>query len=377
MSRRFLSFMTVIICFAFILSLGINTRLNIGEAAKKLSLTKIESSDKKAIIKCSKDTFIIKDGVRVDGEIPTVTTEVYFSQTVNNVVYQNHTFASDVFKISVSDGVYRLSEQGELTLTYHKNISQLVTDRLSVWYSEKPDNFNSGCTPKDNCLGGYVNASKNTITVPFQLRGEEVYYAVLLDQREPTFKNDWSYSYVLPLWSKEIMKTSNQNINEDIKRREFAYLMVRGLGLPVIEENIESTFSDVYKDNEDFAFIETAARYGIIHGFPPEGNDKPAFKPDDSLTREQAAVIIARIANLKIQTDIEKCQKDLEKIFKEEKQEFSAWAAPAVLAVYKAKFIEGDKNENGKVVSFRPKDYLKRSEAAKISYLFLKKLKKI
>ncbi|GAB6273900.1 MAG: S-layer homology domain-containing protein [Peptococcaceae bacterium] len=379
MSRRFLSFMTMIICFVLVLSLGINTKLNIGEAAKKLSLTKIESIDKKAVIKCSKGTFMVKDGVRIDGEIPSVTTEVYFSQIVNNAIYQahkNHTFASDIFKISVSDGAYRLSEQGELTFTYHKSISKLATDRLSVWYSEKQDNFNSGCTPMDNCLGGYVNPGKHTITVPFQLKGEVIYYAVLLDQREPAFKDDWSYSYVMPLWSKEIMKTSNQNISEDIKRREFAFIMVRGLGLPLIGD-INSTFYDVYNSDEDFSFIETAARYGIINGFPNK-DDKPLFKPDSPLTREQAATIIARVANLKLPTDVDKAKKDLEKIFPDDGSKISPWAALAVLAVYKAKFIEGDKiNEQGKVTTFRPDGHLKRSEAAKITYLLLKKLKKI
>ena len=398
MSRRLLSFMTVIICFVFILSLGVNTGLNIGEAAKKLSLTKIESSDKKAVIKCTKNTFIVKDGVRIDGEIPSVTTEVYFSQTVNSVVYhayENHTFASDIFKISVSDKAYRLSEQGELTLTYSKSISKLVADRLSVWYNEKPDDFN-GCKPKDNCLGGYINAGKNTVTVPFQIKNKDVYYAVFLDQREPAFEfkdeeDKWSYSYVIPLWSKEIMNTDNKNIGEYIDRREFVFIMVRGLGLPLIEDNNKdnnkdnnNTFYDVPTSDEDFSFVETAARYGIINGFPPiQGKTKPGFEHDKegnevkNLTREQAAAIIARVANLKLQTDVDKVKNDLKKVFPDDGDKVSPWAAPAVLAVYKAKFMEGDKNEKGKVVSFRPNAHLKRSEAAKITYLLFKKLKKI
>lgn len=390
MSRRLLSFMTVIICFVFILSLGVNTGLNIGEAAKKLSLTKIESSDKKAVIKCTKDTFIIKDGVRIDGEIPSVVTEVYFSQTVSDstyIPYENHTFASDIFKISVSDAAYRLSEQGELTLTYSKSISKLVADRLSVWYNEKPDDFKD-CKPKDNCLGGYINAGKNTVTVPFQIKDKDVYYAVFLDQREPGFEfkdeeDKWSYSYVIPLWSKEIMKTGNKNIGKDIDRREFVFIMIRGLGLPLIEDN-NNTFYDVPTSDEDFSFVETAARYGIINGFPPkQGETKPGFEHDKegkevkNLTREQAAAIIARVANLKLQTDVDKVKNDLKKVFPDDGDKVSPWAAPAVLAVYKAKFMEGDKNEKGKVTSFRPNAHLKRSEAAKITYLLFKKLKKI
>jgi len=99
-----------------------------------------------------------------------------------------------------------------------------------------------------------------------------------------------------------------------------------------------------------------------------------------NLTREQAAVIIARVANLKLPTDVDKVKKDLEKIFPDDGSKISPWAAPAVLAVYKAKFMEGDKNDQGKVTAFRPNgelSKLKRSEAAKITYLLLKKLKKI
>lgn len=399
MSRRFLSLMVVIVCFVFVLSLGISTGVNFGEAAKKASLTKIESSDKKAVIKCPKGTFVVKGNQLIENVVPTVATEVYFSQTVNSVTYKayaNHTFASDIFKISVSDGVYdgtyRLSEQGELTLTYSKSISKVVADRLSVWYSCYVNDFtsnNNNCTPEDNCLGGYVNAGKNTVTVPFQIKGKDAYYAVFLDQREPDFRDDWSYSYVMPLWSREIMDTVNQSIYEEIERREFAFMMVRGLGLPVVEGSIENTFSDVKNDvnntDKDFKFIETAARYGIINGFPPkQGETKPGFEYDKegnevkNLTREQAAAIIARVANLKIQTDVDKVQKDLEKIFPVDGENISPWAAPAVLAVYKAKFMEGDKiNEQGKVTTFRPDGKLKRSEAAKITYLLLKKLKKI
>jgi len=282
MSRRFLSLMVVIVCFVFVLSLGISTGVNFGEAAKKASLTKIESSDKKAVIKCPKGTFVVKENQLIENEVPTIATEVYFSQTYNYEPYANHTFASDIFKISVSGKVYRLSEQGELTLTYSKSISKVVADRLSVWYSEEKD-FD-GCKPKENCLGGYVNAGKNTVTVPFQIKGIDAYYAVFLDQREPAFKDDWSYSYVMPLWSREIIDTVNQSIYEEIERREFAFMMVRGLGLPVIEEDINNenrTFWDVKNDDKDFKFIETAARYGIINGFPPKKDEtKPGFEHD-------------------------------------------------------------------------------------------------
>jgi hypothetical protein len=369
--------MAVIVCFVFVLSLGISTGVNFGEAAKKASLTKIESSDKKAVIKCPKDTFVVKGNQLIENEVPTIVTEVYFSQTYNYEPYENHTFASDIFKISVSDGTYRLSEQGELTLTYSKSISKVVADRLSVWYSCYVNDFTGKkCTPEDNCLGGYVNAGKNTVTVPFQIKDEDVYYAVFLDQREPAFRDDWSYSYVMPLWSREIMDTVNQNIYEEIKRREFTFMMVRGLGLPVVEGSIENTFSDVINTDKYFKFIETAARYGIINGFPNK-DDRPLFKPDNPLTREQTAAIIARVANLKLPTDVDKVKKDLEKIFPDDGGKVSPWAAPAVLAVYKAKFMEGDKNDQGKVTAFRPDDPLKRSEAAKITYLLLKKLKKI
>ncbi|HCJ79424.1 MAG TPA: hypothetical protein DHV84_05470 [Desulfotomaculum sp.] len=380
MSRRFLSLMTVIVCFVFVLSLGISTGVNFGEAAPKASLTKIESSDKKAVIKCPKGTFVVKENQLIENEVPTIVTEVYFSQTYNYDPYANHTFASDIFKISVLDKVYRLSEQGELTLTYSKSISKVVADRLSVWYSE--EKVFDGCKPKENCLGGYVNAGKNTVTVPFQIKGKDIYYAVFLDQREPGFRDDWSYSCVMPLWSKEIMDTVNQGIYEEIERREFAFMMVRGLGLPIVEVNIENTFFDIKSDDIYFKFIETAARYGIINGFPPkQGETKPGFEHNKdgnevkNLTREQAAAIIARVANLKIQTDVDKVQKDLEKIFPVDGENISPWAAPAVLAVYKAKFMGGDKNDQGEV--FRPGDPLKRSEAAKITYLLLKKLKKI
>lgn len=160
------------------------------------------------------------------------------------------------------------------------------------------------------------------------------------------------------------MKTDNLTITEDIYRSELAYMMVRGLGLPLVND-VNETFSDVTSVHDDVYFIETAARYGIING-DEDGN----FKPDQPLTREETAVIITRVANLKVQTDAEKCREKLEKIFGDGAS-ISYWAAPAVIAACGAKFMVGDKSKN-----FNPDDYLARSEAAKITYLLLKNLRK-
>ncbi len=75
----------------------------------------------------------------------------------------------------------------------------------------------------------------------------------------------------------------------DVTRAEFAALLVRGLGLPASPDGGSSQFSDVSAGSWYAPFVEAAANAGLVNG-----TAQGRFAPDERITREQMAVMIAK-----------------------------------------------------------------------------------
>ena len=73
-------------------------------------------------------------------------------------------------------------------------------------------------------------------------------------------------------------------------RAEFATIVVQGLGL-VPEAN--GKFTDVLSGAWYAAYIGTANSYGIVNG-----NSSTTFNPNGTITRQEAAAMVARAAKL-------------------------------------------------------------------------------
>jgi len=319
-----------------------------------------------------------------------------------------HQAVSPVYKItpesdeldgdSERDGA-ALLYSGELTLKYDTNVSVASADTMTVIYIpygesdyDEYDNdyrhyWDDNWASRDCVvLGGRVDTAARTITVPFGKTGFGT-YAVFNVNREFYDLLDannnltWARNYVLPMWAKGVMEKTGGEENfgdTSITREEFTATIVKAMGIPV-EKNLQNPFEDVNSSSlavdEYDDYILTAAKNGIIYGFPTASGIK--FRPADNLTREQAATIIARVANLKISDDEDATRAAIEKAFTDDYSNFGPWAAPYVYAAYKAGFIQGVPNDDGKTFSFNPKDSLKRSEAAKLIYILMKKQKKL
>ncbi|MBC7105910.1 MAG: S-layer homology domain-containing protein [Firmicutes bacterium] len=145
----------------------------------------------------------------------------------------------------------------------------------------------------------------------------------------------------------------------------------------------EYSFEDLYgeltsrSNREKYGvWIETAARNGLVNGFPPDYPDKrPEFRMTEGLPREQAAAILARAAGLAVSDDTGAVDDALAKAFVDA-NDISPWARPYVLAAYRAKYIEGvpETGADGKTTyKFEPERELTRAEAAKLVYFVAKK----
>ncbi|MBV1818511.1 S-layer homology domain-containing protein [Clostridium cochlearium] len=78
--------------------------------------------------------------------------------------------------------------------------------------------------------------------------------------------------------------------NANITRAEFATAIVKALG---IEPKGENVFKDVKKSDWFFDYVATANKYGIVKGI-----SKDEFKPNATVTKQEAAIMLAHAAKL-------------------------------------------------------------------------------
>jgi hypothetical protein len=275
------------------------------------------------------------------------------------------------------------SQRGTLTLQFDRSIRDDAWKYVTVMFFDTYEDY--GGLPGRNWknIGGVVDTKKNTITVPFDKFG---YYQVMYmykSYNDLQDKNLYERNEIETLYSKNIMKsksTAQFSPYEFISRGEFTQMLVKIFDIP-LNYSGTPTFSDV--PNVDYGgalyeykYIETAARAGIVRGLTNN-----VFGANNSITREQAAVMIARVADLKMNSDTKKAQDALAKTFTDW-ADIDYYAAPAVEAMLKAKFIEGRENvplpgQKKATVRFDPRDNLKRSEAAVIGMRIMKSQKKV
>jgi hypothetical protein len=78
--------------------------------------------------------------------------------------------------------------------------------------------------------------------------------------------------------------------NDTMTRAQFATIVVRGLGLPLMTTN---NFSDVKAGSWYASYVGAAYTYGIVNG-----RTATTFDPEGTITRQEAAAMIARAAKL-------------------------------------------------------------------------------
>lgn len=263
------------------------------------------------------------------------------------------------------------SQRGTLTLNYDPSIVDDVGSTITVFrYSDKtePGNWIS--------IGGKVDTKKHTITVPFDEFG---YYKVMKQSRSyaDITNHPWARNVLNAMYSKGLMnplKSNSFGADDQTTRGEFATLLVKGMDIPLVKPS-KQTFSDVSKGSGaglwSYEAIETAARVGIV-----QGRSDGFFQPQLPVTREEAAVMIARAMNAKLAANDSKLATALGKSFLDSSS-IEYYARPAIQAVTKAKIMEGSPvtvpGAKKPSYQFNPKGNMTRAEVAKIAVELLKK----
>ncbi|WP_225999692.1 S-layer homology domain-containing protein [Paenibacillus sp. BJ-4] len=255
------------------------------------------------------------------------------------------------------------SKRATLTLTYDSSIAQDAGKQMTVFY------FDSDLKDWQN-IGGVVDPKKHTIKVPFDRFG---YYVVAKvgETYSDVIKHKYARDYIESILAKGVMNPMDpiNSFGPDsyIKRGEFTSMIVKGLQIPLNFSGAKH-FDDVSIPNTisadalyDYRYIETAARAGIVKGSQPR-----IFMPEDVITRQDAAVIIAKALNLKLETDHDKIMKNLSKTFKDA-DKIDYYAQASVLAIAKKGFITGspvDASDLKKGYMFNPTSLTLRGDAA-------------
>ncbi len=129
-----------------------------------------------------------------------------------------------------------------------------------------------------------------------------------------------------------------------ITRAEFVSIITKAFS---VKGSYNISFSDVSSDDWYYDAVSSAASSGAVSGY------NGMFRPDECITREDAALIIYRCLTDKTETEYSKEFND--------KSDISDYAADAVNYLSSKAMVNGDTDGN-----FRPKDFITRVEAAKL-----------
>ncbi|MCD5406933.1 MAG: hypothetical protein LRZ99_04510 [Desulfotomaculum sp.] len=292
----------------------------------------------------------------------------------------NHRPVSTLFEIRADDQDYTLFKNGQLTLRYNiDNLAAGLETLAVVWFEDYDGRPNNSVFVN---LGGHIDPENNTITVPFIKSGFGFYgvYSVTGAFRDFHMHNEklnWTSTYVKPLYAQGIMEPLFPHAGvfglltwdgreQPITQGEFATMLAKALALPVDELHAGYRHHNLHLTGASDPHIEAALNHGLLSGIP--------VGVGNVLTREQAAVMIARATELKIHNRPDIISRIVGRVFTDGTS-ISAWMQPHVFAVYRAEYIsvEMDVEQRGRFI-FAPKDLFTRPQAAETIHRILQNI---
>ncbi len=320
------------------------------ESIKKAVVSEISEYDFEELCKENKDFSVFfaevccKCSVNESNswiELKKIITEDYAA------LFRNALESEEYTKIKISDDVYKTmmklprGEFSEIQASLYKAIKNVYkAEKKSASSSSSGSNGGSGSG------GGYIGGTFEEV----KNDDEKVFFSDLS-------LSHWSYNAVLSLYSKGIIsgyEDGSIKPDNEISRAEFVKLITQSISESKSAES-KNTFTDVSRDDWFYDFILKAYNEKLIFG----SNGK--FRPKDSITREDAAVILCRaLENKNFTLTDEKKFKDCENI--------SDYAKKSVALLYAAEIISGSGDE-----IFEPQRNISRAEAFQLIYNTLMK----
>ncbi|MCT4604655.1 MAG: S-layer homology domain-containing protein [Marinisporobacter sp.] len=208
-------------------------------------------------------------------------------------------------------------------------------------------------------MGGTYDSDTKMVT--FTTPHFSKYFAKKVDKTEVkvTFKDlagyEWAREAIEAMAKEKIINGRKTGIFEpsaNITRAEFATLVTKIMGYTT--ENINIPFKDAAKDAWYYDYVGVAYKNGLING-----RSEIIFDPNGNITRQEMAVIVAKVLEKK---GYEKSSLDGLNIFKDT-ENIAAWAKDSVSLCVKEKIISGMGDG-----SLAPKQNANRAQAATMLY---------
>ncbi|MFC4598103.1 S-layer homology domain-containing protein [Cohnella hongkongensis] len=174
----------------------------------------------------------------------------------------------------------------------------------------------------------------------------------------------WAEADVELLAAKLIVKgvaESRFSPDADITRAEFIALLVRALGLSMNPNAVNTRFTDVAADAWYASAVESAVKAGLVQGMTPQ-----RFAPDDRITREQMAVMIANALSIVNKPSDTSDDESGQLARFTDRAAISSWARDSVARAVAAGIIAGMP-----AATFAPAENATRAQAAVMLKRFL------
>ncbi|MGF9696832.1 S-layer homology domain-containing protein [Paenibacillus sp. MABNR03] len=194
-------------------------------------------------------------------------------------------------------------------------------------------------------------------TVTFEADHPGLYAILEYHKQFKDMKDSWAERYVNTLVAKHLIQgMDNENYGPalQVSRGDFITLIMRAAGLSSSEETVG--YADVSADAYYAPAVAEATKLGIVQG---SGN---LFRPKDSISREEAAVILMRASGVLFDDQ----QADIVKSSFSDQSQVSSWAKEAVEHVNGLGLMTGKAH-----LRFDPKSKVTRAEMAKIVYMLI------
>lgn len=136
-----------------------------------------------------------------------------------------------------------------------------------------------------------------------------------------------------------------------ITRGEMATILDRVMGY---QETAENDFSDLSEEDWCMDEMLRAVAAGVFHGDDPVEGEPATVRPNEPITREEAALVVSRVLDLDTENAPESTFPDSDAV--------SDWADDAVNAMAAAGYVNGYDDDG----TFRPQGNITRAEALKI-----------
>lgn len=324
------------------------------------------------------------DAGSIRDRLPTESVQDYMQEALTGS--GRDPYENTVFYLRSENEQFVPTQRGTLTIKFDPSVRDNAWRYISVFMFDTYVDYRGVTVSGWRNLGGVVDTRNNTITVPFDKFG---YYAVMYmnNSFNDVINHPWARDALDTMYSKGYMlneSTESFGPNSPITRGEFATMLVKIFDIPLQYDFNNPTFTDVPPFDPtgssmglwEYKYIETAARVGIVRG-----TTFNRFNPTGSITRQDAAVMIARAAELRLESNEERALANLQKQFTDANL-IDIYARAAVDAVVKKGFIQGRPNtlltgQTRQTYRFDPLETFTRAEAAAVAMRVLADLKKI